>query len=363
MLDQFLACPYYSVTRKTRYKYVNHFSCPLNGSKTSFSYAITNSVSKEDNWQNAVGISLGYSYSIGAEVTSGVATASTTHTFSVEASYNRSWGGSTTKTEETTSAYDVELEPGQSAVILQEINEFQVFRVINGKKENTPYAQYIQGDKSHIPLYFNDPEREKSKTSVDKSEDAPKGNIAGISAYGKYFVELKPDGRLIINTLDDNAKICNGDNASIKNQARVNIALGKSTRQSSYYYMGGASNLAVDGNINPLFAGGSVTHTNPEKSPWWEVDLGAEYDIDEIVVWNRLDDCCWSRFNNFYIKTALSSIDNYPPVINYGPYSPWTATNPSVSIKGKGKARYVRIFLDSSTPIDLHFAEVQIFAK
>jgi hypothetical protein len=369
MLDQFLACPYYSVTRKTRYKYVNHFSCPLNGSKTSFSYAITNSVSKEDNWQNAVGISLGYSFSVGVEGSYGAGKVSATSTFSVEASYNRSWGGSTTKTEETTSAYDVELEPGQSAVILQEINEFQVFRVINGKKENTPYAQYIQGEKSHIPLYFNDPEREKSKINTDNVKDSPKGNIGGITAYGKYFVELKPDGRLIINTLDDNAKICNGENTAKANQQRVNVALGKTATQSStlissIFPNGGHASYAVDGNIDGNYINNSVTHTNAEVDSWWVVDLGQVYDIDEIVVWNRTD-CCAERLDNFVISTSLNSFTNSAGIsglIDYGRQGTWAAGLKSITIKGKGKARYLRI--NSSGPnVELSLAEVQVFAK
>src|SRR5690606_6791619 len=36
-------------------------------------------------------------------------------------------------------------------------------------------------------------------------------------------------------------------------------------------------------------------------APWWEVDLGAEYSIASIVIWNRTD-CCAPRLTNFRVS-------------------------------------------------------------
>jgi alpha-L-fucosidase 2 len=48
-----------------------------------------------------------------------------------------------------------------------------------------------------------------------------------------------------------------------------------------------------------------VTHTVEDGSPepWWPVDLGAAYDLDEIVLWNRTD-CCGERLRDVYVLTS-----------------------------------------------------------
>ncbi|QDT35518.1 DUF1553 domain-containing protein [Thalassoglobus polymorphus] len=67
------------------------------------------------------------------------------------------------------------------------------------------------------------------------------------------------------------------------------VAVGKKATQSSTGY-NGTANLAVDGNTDgDFFESKSTTHTNRDASPWWEVDLGATYQIDRISVWNRND--------------------------------------------------------------------------
>ena len=43
-----------------------------------------------------------------------------------------------------------------------------------------------------------------------------------------------------------------------------------------------------------------VTHSvENTANPWWEVDLGKEYPIDKIVIWNRTDGNLGNRLNNF----------------------------------------------------------------
>ena len=63
------------------------------------------------------------------------------------------------------------------------------------------------------------------------------------------------------------------------------VAKGRPTTQSSTGF-GGNSERAVDGNTNQDWGGGSCTHTAAPNG-WWEVDLGAKYPIDRVVVWNR----------------------------------------------------------------------------
>ncbi|MEO8352050.1 MAG: DUF1553 domain-containing protein, partial [Chthoniobacteraceae bacterium] len=63
---------------------------------------------------------------------------------------------------------------------------------------------------------------------------------------------------------------------------------GKSTASSSDF--GGNPERANDGQTNGnFFAGQSVFHSNKEKNPWWEVDLGTAQPISHLVLWPRTD--------------------------------------------------------------------------
>ena len=69
----------------------------------------------------------------------------------------------------------------------------------------------------------------------------------------------------------------------------VNVARGKAATQSSTGFEGVAAR-GVDGTTDgDYFKKHSVTHTNQQDDPWWEVDLGAATPIERIVVWNRTD--------------------------------------------------------------------------
>jgi hypothetical protein len=87
-------------------------------------------------------------------------------------------------------------------------------------------------------------------------------------------------------------------------QAGQNIALRKRARQSST--LGGQSRLApenaVDGNTRGNDFGNPYAHTDFEDDPWWEVDLGSEQAIDQIVIWNRTEGDFYKRMNHFRIR-------------------------------------------------------------
>jgi hypothetical protein len=90
----------------------------------------------------------------------------------------------------------------------------------------------------------------------------------------------------------------------------VNVALasnGGVATQSSIY---GTSidgrptqpSWAIDGITNGnWFAASSMTHTQQEYQPWWQVTLGGGATIiEEINVWNRTD-CCANRLDGFNV--------------------------------------------------------------
>ncbi len=67
-----------------------------------------------------------------------------------------------------------------------------------------------------------------------------------------------------------------------------NIALAGVASQSSTGYNAPAAR-AIDGNTDGDFYKNSVTHTNAESNPWFEIDLKQSHPIDEVVIWNRTD--------------------------------------------------------------------------
>ena len=67
----------------------------------------------------------------------------------------------------------------------------------------------------------------------------------------------------------------------------INAAAYGTATQSSYRAgsttQGDHAQYAVDGITNGNFNSGSVTHTNGQTDPWWEVDLKAVRTIEDIV--------------------------------------------------------------------------------
>ena len=76
-------------------------------------------------------------------------------------------------------------------------------------------------------------------------------------------------------------------------QAPVNIALNKPATQSSED-AGGAAGRANDGNPNPNFSAGSVSHTRNGPNEFWMVNLQGNFAITGIRITNRAD-CCSER--------------------------------------------------------------------
>ena len=130
-----------------------------------------------------------------------------------------------------------------------------------------------------------------------------------------------------------------------------NIALGKRVSQSSTAYDGFASK-AVDGNTNGNFGNQSVTHTDFQSKPWWQVDLDSEETIRQINIYNRTDTEP-DRLSNFHVIL----LDSFGNEIDRKRISSLTDTFAQIAIDYK-KARYVRIELEGNNALSL--AEVQV---
>ena len=155
-----------------------------------------------------------------------------------------------------------------------------------------------------------------------------------------------------------------------------NMALGKPATQSSTLPGAPAAvaSSAVDGNTDGNFYDGSVTATNLDPNPWWQVDLGVSVQIGSITIWNRTD-CCGSRLSDYWVfvsDTPFLATDTPATLQNRpGTYAnhQTVAPNPSALVPPPCvvpactavvvRGRYVRIQL--SSPNYLSLAEVQVF--
>lgn len=109
-------------------------------------------------------------------------------------------------------------------------------------------------------------------------------------------------GRFVRIELPGDGKIIHVAEVQAFDAAGINVALKGKAKQSTTGY-GGEARLAIDGNTNGTFTAKSTTHTNDgDRAPYWEVDLGAEYDLSRLAVWNRTDNNLQSRLNGFKLS-------------------------------------------------------------
>ena len=103
------------------------------------------------------------------------------------------------------------------------------------------------------------------------------------------FVRVELPGRGTL-TLAEVEVMSNGENVARRGKAKQ-----KNTGH------GGEASRAIDGNKSGSYGDNGQTHTEENTpDPFWEVDLGDEYPIDQIVIYNRVE--IPDRLNNFILK-------------------------------------------------------------
>ena len=80
----------------------------------------------------------------------------------------------------------------------------------------------------------------------------------------------------------------------------LDIAYKHTATQSSIAY-GGDPSRAVDGNTSGVFGNASVTHTNDEVNPWWQVQLSGSRPVSYVTIYNRTD-CCNDRLSGAIVE-------------------------------------------------------------
>ena len=75
-------------------------------------------------------------------------------------------------------------------------------------------------------------------------------------------------------------------------QVPQDLAVNKPAFQSSTWSAAYSASKANNGDADTYISHGSCSHTAAgDPSPWWGVDLGAEYSVEYVVITNR-EDCC-----------------------------------------------------------------------
>jgi len=127
--------------------------------------------------------------------------------------------------------------------------------------------------------------------------------------------------------------------------SRANVAFLKTATQSSDYAPNYTADKAVDGITTS--GGVNMSITAFSSQPWWQVDLGAVYPLDQINVYGRTD-CCPNQTGNFYLQVSdvpfasntLSTNLSQSGVSSYG--IPGNADS-LLSFNTRRTGRYVRI--------------------
>ncbi|HLK62639.1 MAG TPA: discoidin domain-containing protein [Bryobacteraceae bacterium] len=176
-----------------------------------------------------------------------------------------------------------------------------------------------------------------------------------------WGISVDPSGAIYVADRDNNRIRKISGSATL-----TDVAAGKIATQSStlFGYPSAVASSAVDGRTDGNFFDGSVTATNQESTPWWQVDLASSTVISSINIWNRTD-CCSSRLSDYWVfvsDTPFNASDT-PSTLQFraGTVSSHqtSAPSPSTNIAMSAQGRYVRVQL--STFDYLSLAEVQVF--
>ena len=120
----------------------------------------------------------------------------------------------------------------------------------------------------------------------------------GLASQGEKAASL---GRYVRIELPGRSRTLTLAEVEVESGGR-NVAREGKARQSSTAF-GGEASRGIDGNTHGEYSHGGSTHTRENSAnPWWEVDLGQEFPIESITVYNRTDGNFGTRLHGFTLK-------------------------------------------------------------
>ncbi|XP_078668039.1 uncharacterized protein LOC144909744 isoform X1 [Branchiostoma floridae x Branchiostoma belcheri] len=209
-------------------------------------------------------------------------------------------------------------------------------------------------------IRFTDIDIESQSTCSYDSLTAYQGTSASGTQLGKF---CGSSGRSVLSATREMHLVFTSDGSvtqggfSIQYAGVTNLALSRSTLQSSTEGTG-YSSRAVDGSDGSgIYNSNSCTHTTTQTNPWWRVDLGSTRTIFLVNVFNRVD-CCSDRLNPFYVHVGGSPTVTSNPNCG-GQRSVVSGSLQTVSCDGQ-QGRYVGVALQGTSRI-LTLCEVKVF--
>jgi putative heme-binding domain-containing protein len=126
--------------------------------------------------------------------------------------------------------------------------------------------------------------------------DGPPKELATSEAAGKPIL-----GRYVRVELPGRSRTLTLAEVEVYSEGRNVARQGKATQSSTAW--DGTASRGVDGNTSGDYSRGGQTHTQENlPDPWWQVDLGAEFPIESIAVYNRTDENFGERLQGFTLK-------------------------------------------------------------
>lgn len=207
----------------------------------------------------------------------------------------------------------------------------------------------------------------RKATGLMEEAGLAKNGGSGFFSGPSQFANLKHSKSLMMKKVYIIIGILLVSLASIAHAEVVNLALaGRATQSSTTTWFGSGpavASRAIDGNTDGNYYDHSVTHTDIEHA-WWQVDLKNMYHLNQIVVWNRTDNCglfnCNSRLSNFYVAVLN---DKGTEVWKENYYTGGGYPSPSliINLPNNILGQVVRVGLNDVNY--LHLAEVQVYGE
>ncbi|PTM08935.1 MAG: hypothetical protein DA408_19565 [Bacteroidetes bacterium] len=271
-LAQFSGSPTYKIRRITSYVAIDSYE-PTNTETKE--YSVSTGKSKEENYNNEIGVTLGVSVTAGGKAgVPLVAEGEVSLTVSVEASYSRSWGGATSTYEERSFNYPQTVTGKCFGALFQAKSSYTIFRK-DGSMVGAPIEVKLN------EFYTEEWCPENVLEEKNQNNTAGEGKSGTSSPNTITFTIDAPPGKTVI--LEGRLEIYDGRLVSAP--AGVIMGIPKSVfNKSQEFTVSSPSDIVKAGNII------SDSYT---KSAWIKLDALPDSRPNNIISGNKAQHAFW----------------------------------------------------------------------
>jgi len=204
-------------------------------------------------------------------------------------------------------------------------------------------------DAKNLPVWDSEVNHNDAKGNGTRLEKAIENKVDGLVLYNSWNTVSLSDGS--ISTGQQGQMVLYLKDYTLPvNIALTGVATQSETESTTVFL---DPSRAIDGNTNGSWNNGdpSISHT-VGTNPWWQVDLGADKDIEEIKIYNRAENR--ETLANFTVSVINSSGNTTFSKV-YSDYP-----NPILGIQTDNtNGQIVKVQLNQSGTLSM--AEVQVF--